>query len=389
MMSRQQMLCLGTALMLSLWCFSPAVAQSPGVLYTWDQSYGEAVGANVEGWSVSTSAAAIDNSTDGLLTITEVDQTGYSVYDNWNRIRETTNPLSYSGLDLTGLEAVEFDVAHNGTETYSGKLFMQTSSAWHDIAIDVAPGATQTFSMPLSSLSADEIPWVRTVGLQVYDHTWSSEGPLTWTISEVRSAGTPLMERYLSPHAPGDLDGAVVNFGADAISGGSGGTQNGLSMDTSDTDGGALRWIDLGGGSGAAIAWANGRDGYLAKDYRTRAMDLSNYQYVDVRIKANPGTGADDTLGVQFYTQAGGWSYHTVGDQYLDVDNQWHVMTFPLAGVPDMDEVDVHGINLYEHEGNMQMFVDYVRFYSVPEPASVLMLLIGCVGLLGMSRKRG
>ncbi len=387
MMSRHWVLCLGAALLLSLFCFSTAVAQSPGVLYTWDQSYGGSVGPSVEGWAVSSGTAGIDNNTDGVLTITEVDQGGYSVYDGWNLIREST-PGSYSGLDLVGLETVEFDISHNGTETYSGKLFVQTPT-WHDIQIDVAPGATQTYSFPLSGLSDNELPWVRTVGFQVYDHTGAADGPLTWTINEVRSAGTPLTERYLSPHAPDDLDGVVVNFDADAISGGSGGTQNGLSMATSDTDGGALKWVDLSGGPGAAIAWADGREGLLAKDYQTRPMDLSNYQYVDVRIKAQPGAGADPTLGVQFYVQTGNWSYQVAGDQYLDVDNEWHIMTFPLAGLVDMDQEAVHGINLYEHEGNMQMFVDYVRFYSVPEPASMLLLVVGCVGLLGVCRKRG
>lgn len=389
MMSRQWVLLACITALVGLGCISPALAQTPGVLYTWDQSYGEAVGPSVEGWVASTSGAAIDNNTDGVLTITESAQASYSVYDSWNRIRETTNPRSYSGIDLTGLDTVDFVIGHNGTETYSGKLYVQTPT-WHDIQIDVAPGAPQVFSFPLSSLSDFEIPWVQTVGFQVYDHSSSAEGPLTWTIEEVRSTGTPLMARYLSPHAPGDLDGVIVAGDVEAISGAVANTQNGLSMDVSDTDGGALRWVDLGGGPGASLNWADGRDGYLAKaNYQTRPMDLTNYDFVDVRMKAQPGAGADPTIGMQFYVQTAGWNYQVAGDEYMPVDNEWHVMTFPLAGLANMDQEEVHGLNLYSHNGNMQMFVDYVRFYSVPEPTSLSMLMLGCVAFLGVCRKRG
>ena len=388
--------CLSLAALVGLWCFSPAMAQTPGVLYTWDQSFGEAVGPNIEGWAQDFGANAVtmDNAVDGALTITETDQTDWAIRDSWNRIRESSNPQDYNGLDLTGLDSIEIEIGHNGTGTYGGNIYVQAPNGtgccnWHSETISVGPGAPQTFSFPLSLLTADEASWLNVIGVQIWDHSWDTEnGALTWTINEVRSAGTPLAERYLSPHAPGDLDGAVVKFDESAISGGAFDTQNGLSTSTSDTDGGSLRWVDLDGGPGAAIAWGNGRDDVLAVDYRTRPEDLSSYDYVDVRIKAQPGAGADSSVDVQFYVQTTDtYAYQSAGDLTLPVDNEWHVLTFPVAGLADMDLVQWHGVNLGSHAGNMQMFVDYVRFY-VPEPTSALMLALGCVGLLGLGRKR-
>jgi hypothetical protein len=394
MMLRQWLLFVCMTALVGLGCALPAMAQTPGVLYTWDQSYGQSVGPDVEGW-YGDANIALDNNTDGVLTITESDTAGFNVNDSWNRIKESANGMDAGGLDLTGLQGVQFTIGHNGTATIGGKLFMQAPSGWHDMEIQVAPGAPQTFTIPLSLLTADDIPWINTVGLQVWDHSWDTDdGNLTWTIDEVDSVGTPLRERYLSPHdlgnPGGDLDGAVVNWDSAAITGGADGTQNGLSVvpnDTATSD--ALRWIDLGGGPGAAIAWGNGRDGNLAKTWPTFPMDLSNYQYVDVRMRAQSAGGVDPSVDLQFYAQTtAAWTFQSAGFQTLPADSAYHVLTFPLAALTDMDLEMCHGIDLQAHSANMDIRVDYVRFYNVPEPASVLLLVAGCLGLVGLVRKR-
>jgi hypothetical protein len=393
MMSRHWVVFACMTALLGLWCASPALAQTPGAIYTWDWAIGEGAGGpNVESWSGAANAT-LDNNSDGVLTITETDALGFNIGESWNRIRESASGMDAGGLDLVGLESIEFVVGHSGTQTLGGKIYVQAPSGWHDVTISVAPGAPQTFSFPLSGLTADDIPWINSMGLQVWDHSWADEGAaLTWTIDEVRSAGTALVERYLSPHEVGDLDGAVVNWDSAAITGGADGTQNGLSTVVSDTGSGALRWIDLAGQNGAAIAWGNGRDGNLAKIWPTFPMDLSNYQFVDVRMRAAdlPTSGVDESIDLQFYAQTtGGWTFQSAGTRSLPVDGEYHVVTFPVGNLTGMDLVMTHGIDLMSHTANTDIRVDYILFRHVPEPSSALLLVIGCLSLLGLARKQG
>jgi hypothetical protein len=120
-------------------------------------------------------------------------------------------------------------------------------------------------------------------------------------------------------------------------------------------------------------------------------MDLSNYHFVTVRMRAQPGAGADPAVGVQFYVQSAvtgnDFFYQNPADQSLPADSQYHELTFALAGLQGMNAVQWAGINLAPHAGNMDIRVDYVRF-SVPEPAAACLLVLGaCIGYLG-SRKR-
>jgi hypothetical protein len=393
--------------MVGLSLASLAAAQSPSVLYTWDHGFGEAPGPNTETWvpHFGAQAVSLSNAIDGELTVTELSGGvgDWAISESFNRIRESDNPLDIIGLDLTGLDSIEIDIAHTGANTYGGQIYLQvpnTSSGgccqFRAAPISVAPGGIQTVSIPLAGtlLNDYEQAWIQQVGVQIFDHSWDAgSGAVTWTIQEIRSAGTPLEERFLSPHsALGDLDGAVVKFDAAAVTGGADDTQNGLSAVA--TEGvHALRWVDLGGGPGAAIAWGNGRDGLLAVDYQTRPTDLSNYDYVTVRIKAQPGSGADPTVGVEFYAQniiapGNEFSYQTPGTIQLPVDNTFHELTFSLAGLSGMQKVQWHGINLAPHAGNMAMFVDYVRFWQIPEPSSLAVVMIGLVGACASWRRR-
>lgn len=400
MKSRQ--LIVASLALIGLLCATQARAQLAGEIYTWTHAYGDAAGANNEGWSFNFggNSVVLDNTTDGVLTLTESSQLDWAIIDSFNRIRESSNPNDFGGLDLTGLDSIEIDIEHNGLQTYGGQIFAQTPNGPNNCCdfdvlggFSIAPGV-QTISVPLSGLTADKKAWVRTIGVQMFDHTWDTMGsPLTWKIHEVRSVGPGLYERFLSPHeTAGDLDGAVVKFDETAISGGVVDGQPGLSIVANDAAGQALRWVDLGGGPGAAIAWGNGRDGVLAVDYHTRPTDLRNYGLVDVRMRAQPGAGADPSVGVQFYVQAAtpgnAFLYQAAGDLTLPADGQYHVLTFPLSALINKGEIQWHGINLHGHVGNMDIRVDYVRFY-VPEPATAAMLLAGAIGGVLISARKG
>jgi hypothetical protein len=383
----------------------PASAQQAGEIYTWTHAYGATAGANVEGWEFdfggTGQSVTLDNLIDGELTVTETNQQNWAIRDNFNAIRESSFPGDFGGLDLTGLSAIEIDIEHNGLATYGGEIFAHTPLAGSgccdfDVlgSFNVAPGP-QTISVPLTGLTADKQAWVRTLGIHVYEHTWDGGGgPLTWKISDVRSVGPELSERYLSPHeTPGDLDGVVVKFDGAAMTGSpADDTQPaGLTIVPNDIGGQALRWVDLGGGPGLALAWGNGRDGLLAVDYHTRPTDLRNYRFVEVRMRAQPGAGADSEVGVQFYTQSAvpgdEFIYQSAGDLLLPADSAYHILKFPIRFLDGLGQVQWHGVNLASHAGNMDIRVDYIRF-AVPEPSSIAMMLAGCVAVVGLARKR-
>jgi hypothetical protein len=64
----------------------------------------------------------------------------------------------------------------------------------------------------------------------------------------------------------------------------------------------------------------------------------------------------------------------------------YHVLEFPLSVIPNLDQTQYHGIDLGEHNSTWAVRIDYVE-YVVPEPASMAMLLIGCMALVGLVRK--
>src|SRR6185369_7268303 len=113
-----------------------------------------------------------------------------------------------------------------------------------------------------------------------------------------------------------DFDGLICNFDCGAVSGGNGGQNNsGMSIVA-----GAAQWTDLGGGPGAAVTWGNGTQD-AGGSFNARPVDLSNYDFVTIRITA---TGADTSVGVQFYMQNGGvFAYQSMNDN-LTVDGAFH-----------------------------------------------------------------
>ena len=105
---------------------SSASAQSPSVLYTWAGT------GNVQQWfkNFGPNTVTLSNTTPGELTVAETGTAGsaVAVTDDFNRVRETpTGPNG--GLDLTGLDYLEFDIGHNGAGPVQTQFFVQASTA--------------------------------------------------------------------------------------------------------------------------------------------------------------------------------------------------------------------------------------------------------------------
>ena len=117
MMSRRWLVGSAFLLAVGVYACSPARAQSPSVLYTWDQSFGEAVGPNTEGWSFGFggNTVALDNTVNGTMGVTENGTPGldWAISDSFNRIKESFNPADYGGIDLTGLSSLQLDLGHS------------------------------------------------------------------------------------------------------------------------------------------------------------------------------------------------------------------------------------------------------------------------------------
>ena len=226
-----------------------ANAQSPRVLYTWDGP------ANIEEWAKNfgTNTVTIANTIPGELTIVETGTPGedVAIRDGFNRILEISTGAS-GGLDLTGLDYLEFDLGHNGVGNVNVQFYVQASTGSNYLAlgpgpdIAVAPGVA-TYQVALPAMTYVQQAYVRTVGFSIRDHL--AEGNLTWSVQEVRSGGTPLNFRELVNHNVGSsesgLQGAIANFDLAAIQGNNGG-QNQTGLIHSPNGPGSLQWVDLG-----------------------------------------------------------------------------------------------------------------------------------------------
>lgn len=363
-----------------------ANAQTPGVLYTWPSTTSD--------WSknfgAGSTSATLSNS-GGALQILETSATAggtQAFSDGFNTIRDTPATFGIGccgGIDLTGLSSLQFDLGHNGVGNVNVQFFTQATPGSNYIALGpdlaIAPGMN-TYNLPLTGLTAAQSAYMRTIGINIRDH--ASEGNLTWTLNELRSAGTPLTLRTIADHNGGaaDFDGLICNFDCGAIGGGNGGQNNsGMSV-----VGGAAQWTDLGGGPGAAVTWGNGTQD-AGGSFNARPVDLSNYDTATIRMSAT-GSG-DAAVFVQFYMQtSGSFSYQAVNYGNLPVDGQFHDVVIPLAGITNRDFVDTNGINLGGHTGDIVINIDSVIYTSaVPEPSTVTLLCVALTGCLGMVRR--
>ncbi|MFO0788163.1 MAG: hypothetical protein U0805_01820 [Pirellulales bacterium] len=370
-----------------------ALAQSPGTLYTWAGT------GDIADWASSgTNLATLANATAGQLTVTEMgDELDPSIKggalvirDGFNRRLEAST--AQGGLDVTGLDALEVDLQHNGTGPVNVQFFIQATPAFNYLwagnngalnGPDWSVGTgVQTLRFPINLLTPEQQAYIRTLGLSVRDH--SAQGNLTWQILDVRKVGPGATSRVLASHNTGSpengMNGVFVNFEAGAIVGNDGSqNQSGLSQVTN-AGVGSLQWTDRGGAgtaespSGAAIGWVNGTSLFVngsPNTFNQRLADFSNYNTVTFRMSATDALNAGGELGVQAYFQTGpGYTYQTTGvgvngNLALPIDGQYHDVTFPLGSVTSLFDVEAFGINLAAHTNELQINVDYVRFDKV------------------------
>ena len=386
-----------------------ASAQSPSVIYTWNGT------GNPRSWGRGggqPNFVELSNNIAGQLTVTEVgDQfepgsldplfygKSFIVADSGDRVRESS--FAEGGIDLTGLQFVEMDISHTGTGNVSVQPYIGTGRnstyTWFGPGPDYLPSGTPwsipgntatTVRIPIYQLLPEQQAYNRSIGLKVFDHI--DQGYLTWTISEVRSVGTPLTERILASHNVGSIDnglnGAYVNFDGGAVLGHTpnnpgGGTvqdQTGLTLNASGS--GSLQWTDKGGAgtaespSGAAITWGNGTAFYDNNSFYERPADFSNYNRVTFRMSASEVTpGAGGSLGVQAFFQTGNYEATQIsngagvganGEIALPIDGQFHDLTFPLDNITNRLLVPAFGVNLFAHLTDLNINVDQVRFFT-------------------------
>jgi len=371
-----------------------ASAQSPSALYSWDNTGNAA--PSIESWvrnfGAGSTAATLNNSIFGELTIIETSATAggsQAFTDGGNRVRESSTASS-GGTDLTGLSYLEFELGHNGAGNINVQFFVQASAGYNYVGLGpdlvVTPGIN-TYQVPLSGLTAAQAVYVRTMGFNARDH--AGLGNVTWTLRELRSAGTPLTSRTLITHdtgsAEGGLQGAIVNFDGASVLGNSGQNQTGLTHNSAGS--GSLQWTDVAGGAGGAISWGNGT-AWNANTFNNRTTDLSNYDKMIVRMSAEEITpGAGGLLNVDGFFQVNNFSFQGAGSQSLSIDGQFYDLEFSLAGLLNMNVVDQTGINLGSHATDLRINVDNISFVMVPEPGSGVLLLGGLLGL-GMAARR-
>ena len=356
-----------------------ARAQSPGALYTWGGT------SDIRAWIRNFGATAtLNNSVVGELQIIETGGFGGSIAisDGFNRVRESSS--SSGGTDLTGLSFLEFELGHNGSGDINVQFFVQAtpSSSYVSLGPDVAvtPGVN-TYQVPISGFTAAQATYIRTVGFNARDH--AGIGDVTWTVREVRSAGTPLLSRTLANFdigsAEGGLQGAIANFDRASIQGNDGGqNQTGLSHNPAGS--GSLQWTDLGGGAGAAISLGNGT-AWNGNTFNNRTTDLSNYARMILRISAEEVTpGAGGAVDVQAFFQKNNFAFQAAGTESLLIDGLFHDLEFSLLGLTDMNTVDQTGINLGTHLTDLRINIDSIVFV-VPEPHTGVLLLGGILAL--------
>lgn len=364
-------------------------AQSGGAIYSWAGT-GD-TRAWIRGFGAANTSATLDNNTAGALKVTETSAAAggsQAFSDGFNRVRESSTASS-GGLDLTGLSFLRWTLGHNGSSAVNVQFYVQASTASSYVALgpDLAVGpGMNTYDVSLAGLTADQLVYVRTMGINIRDH--AAQGNLTWTIEEVASGGAGLTTRDLATFdngtAEGGLQGAIVNFDGASVLGNSGQNQTGLSHNSAGS--GSLQWTDLGGGSGGAISLGNGT-AWNGNTFNNRTTDVSNYTHMIVRMSAADATGAGGTLGVQGFLQRNGFSYAAAGNLNLTIDGQYHDLMFSLAGISDLNVVEQTGINLFSHEKDLVINVDNIRFVNVPEPATMAALGLGAVALIRRHRK--
>ena len=78
--------------------------------------------------------------------------------------------------------------------------------------------------------------------------------------------------------------------------------------------------------------------------------DVSNYEYVTFRVKATDTLGGGGNVNFQpffqFVADVANLTFQPAGLTSLAIDGQWHVLTYPLAGITGRHLASWTGINL-------------------------------------------
>ena len=375
-------------------CCVNASAQTPGIIYTWPGT------GDVREWVAGSSgnATTVTNSTAGQLTVVEMGDPlepfdpglAHVIRDGFNRRLDTS--IEQGGLDVWGLEALEIDLQHNSSGTVNVQFFLQVQPefvylwAGNDGSLNgpdfsLGPGM-HTLRFPLSLLTPAQQSYIRTIGLSVRNH--EAVGNVTWDIFEVRSTGTAPTVRDLATHNVGTsdngLNGAFINFEADAVLGNNGQGQGQVGLSHNPNGPGSLQWTDRGDGgnpnilSGAAVSWVNGTV-FDGNTFNERLADFSNYDRLTFRMSATDPLNGGETLGVQAFFQTGNYDFQTTsggavgqfGEINLPIDGQYYDLVFPLGSVTNRQNVQAFGMNLFSHTNDLIINVDLVRFEEVQQ----------------------
>lgn len=379
-------------------------AQTPEKLYTWSDNtkqdwliWGyETLGAiNPGQWNTATSSGAT-----GDLVVTE-NATGAGgttvggklwIFDGFDRPRENWNSVK-GNLDVTGLQYIEMDIKHNSPTaivnvTFDMIPYQNNQASTLVTSWSIAPGVN-TIRFPLNLLTSRQQGNIRNILVETAPHT--SVGNLTWTISEVRSVGTPLAYRDVATFDAGTpdegLDGAFPFNSSDVLAiVGNGGVlnQTGLSRNAAGT--GSLQWTDKGGTgdvdseSGASIGFGNGGGWRNAipgtpdsgNSYNERMSDFSNYDRMTVRISASDAVNPTGTVAIAApFIESDPNSPVLLASQNLTTDGQYHDLTFDISSISFLKRVQHYGIDVAPHANNVVFNIDNIRMWNSTVPAGV------------------
>lgn len=379
-----------------------AKGQTPEALYTWNdlttQNW-QVWGVNIPG--TGTGKASVSAAT-GDLVVTE-NGTGLAgggaiggslwIFDDFDRPRQNWEAIK-GNTDLTGLQYVEMDVRHNSpTATVNAQFllvpYINNQASPQLIGVSITPGQN-TIQFPLNQLTARQQGSIKNIWFLPLDH--SAVGNLTWTISEVRSLGTPLAYRDIVTNDVGTpdegLDGAFPLNTADMLAiVGNTGLRDQVGLSRNPAGSGSLQWTDKGGTgaigseSGASIGWGNGGgwrnsvpgDPTAGNSYNERMSDFSNYDRMTVRISASDAISPAGTVGIEgrFIKSDVDEILTTLPSQNLITDGQYHELVYELSSVSFLKTIQHWGIDVAPHTNNVVFNIDNIRLWNSTVPLGV------------------
>lgn len=394
-----------------------AFAQTPGVLYTFP-----GVPASIAAWTLydthllgspTTWGSATISGAGGDLVVTENgDGTGvggggglvggpWFLAEPWNYPMESGmyvpsgSPFEKGNLDVTGLQYIELDIKNNlpaGQTVPVDFLAVVTETENVNVlsgpAVPVGNSVT-TLRFPVSLLTARQQTNVKSIVPSVEAH--AAQGNLTWTISEVRTTGTPLISRNIVTNNAGSpddgIDGAFPLNPSDmlAIVGNTGSVSQ-LGFSRNPAGSGSLQWTDKGGTgdagseSGATIGWGDGSGWRNAQpgsptsgnSYNERIADFSNYNRMTVTISAQDSLNPTGTVGIQGVFAASNPDGDSAADpipatvlasQNLPTDGQYHDLVFDLSSVTFLKNVWQWGLDVAAHPNDIVFNIDNIRLW--------------------------